>query len=108
MAACKEAGAARSLFNAVETTPVRWLWSAAECRPRARRRFANSLRIDDTRHRVAKLNIIVSNRVAADDAAFRFGHLRKAAANNLFENLRITLVGKPTIESAETGLPPMA
>jgi len=41
--------------------------------------------MDDPADRVAKLNIIVANRVAADDAAFRFDHLRKATTNNLFK-----------------------
>src|SRR5882762_4591638 len=50
--------------------------------------------MNDASDGVTKLNVIVSNRVAADDAAFRFSHLRKAAANYLFENLRIAFVGK--------------
>jgi len=52
----------------------------------------NSLRMDDARHCVAKLNIVIANRVTADDAALCFRHLRKAAANNLLEDLGITLV----------------
>ena len=55
----------------------------------------NSFRMDHARDRVAELNIVIANRMAADDAAFRFRHLRKAAANNLLQDFRITLVRKP-------------
>src|SRR5437764_1298562 len=54
----------------------------------------NSLRIDEARHRVAKLNIVIANRVAANDGAICFHHLRKPAANDGFQNLRIPLVGE--------------
>ncbi len=54
----------------------------------------NSLRVDDAGNCVPKLNIVVSNRMAADDAAFCFRHFRKATANDLLENVRCTFVRK--------------
>ena len=54
----------------------------------------NSLRVDEARHRVAKLNIVIANRVAPNDGAFCFHHLRKSAANDGLQNLCIPLVGE--------------
>ncbi len=43
-------------------------------------------RIDKACDRVAELNIVVANRVAADHAALCFRHFVQATANDLFEN----------------------
>src|SRR5216684_4681333 len=54
----------------------------------------NPMRVDDAGDRVAEEHVLVTNRVAADDAALRFVHFRKAAANDLFEDGGIALFRK--------------
>src|SRR6266849_6901841 len=54
----------------------------------------NSMRVDDAGNGVAEEHVLVTNRVAADDAALRFVHFRKTAANDLFEDGGIALFRK--------------
>ena len=55
----------------------------------------NALRVDNPRHGVAKLDLLVADRVAADHRAARLLHLGKTAREDLFENRHLAAdVGK--------------
>ena len=56
--------------------------------------FPDFVRMDCASHRVAELQFVVANGMAADDCAIRLGHFGEAAAENLFENFWRAGVGK--------------
>jgi len=50
--------------------------------------------VDDAGNGVAEFQIIVANRMAADDGAMSLIHLRKTAAENLFQNSGAAVIGE--------------
>src|SRR6202040_1446423 len=54
----------------------------------------NFLGLDCSGHGVAKLDIVVADRVSADDCAIRLLHFVEAAADDLFENSGVAFFGK--------------
>src|SRR5208283_4135572 len=55
----------------------------------------NLLRVNHPGYGIAKNNVIVSNRMATNDAALGLGHFVKATANNLLEEFNLAFCGKP-------------